>query len=359
MKFDKEVEESLRICDEIQKYIKEGGGPFLESPPEMELDLSEIELLGKMRADQGRTDAGPEEAVEKDAVEPVAAQPVVADSLSDLLPVKEISGGSEKKEEPERVLLDDLALNDSPLDMAPLNGVPLSELSPDEKPLDETPLDEIPLDRIPSPQFAGGKRGRKEKKHLDDTEDISVGKSSSGEEYREKHPLMRVSLNVGICIVIALLLSFVITKFVAYHTSVEGSSMSSTLNSGDQLVVEKMSYRFNDPKRFDIVVFPFNEDTIYIKRIIGLPGETIQIIDGEVYVDGNLLEEPMKFETMDDPGLAEDEIHLGEEEYFVLGDNRNASVDSRRDEVGMVKRSEIQGKAWLRFYPFDDFGKLH
>lgn len=180
------------------------------------------------------------------------------------------------------------------------------------------------------------------------------------EEYIESHPFLRTLLGILICIVIALILSLVITKYVAYHTSVEGSSMESTLDNGDQLIVERLSYYFNEPERYDVVVFPFSENVSYIKRIIGLPGEIIQIKNGEIYLNGEVLEENFgKEDRIEDPGLAEEEIVLSEDEYFVLGDNRNASVDSRKEEVGLIKRSQIEGKAWLRFYPFDSISRVY
>lgn len=180
------------------------------------------------------------------------------------------------------------------------------------------------------------------------------------EEYIESHPFLRALLGILICIVIALILSLVITKYVAYHTSVEGSSMESTLDNGDQLIVEKLSYYFNEPERYDVVVFPFSENVSYIKRIIGLPGEIIQIKNGEIYLNGEVLEENFgKEDRIEDPGLADEEIVLSEDEYFVLGDNRNASVDSRKEEVGLIKRSQIEGKAWLRFYPFDSISRVY
>jgi signal peptidase I, bacterial type len=174
------------------------------------------------------------------------------------------------------------------------------------------------------------------------------------EEYVERHPLLRTILSVLICITVALILSLLITKYVAHHTSVEGSSMEPTLYNGDQLIVEKFSYYFHDPERYDVIVFPFSENVSYIKRIIGVPGDIIQIKNGVIYLNGEEMDEHYgKEELIREPGLAEEEIVLNEDEYFVLGDNRNASVDSRKEEVGIIKRSQIQGKAWVRFYPFD------
>lgn len=183
--------------------------------------------------------------------------------------------------------------------------------------------------------------------------------NSLQEEYVERHPLLRTILSVLVCITVALILSLLITKYVAHHTSVEGSSMEPTLFNGDQLIVEKFSYYFHDPERYDVIVFPFSENVSYIKRIIGLPGDIIQIKNGVVYLNGEIMDEHYgKEEWIREPGLAEEEIVLNEDEYFVLGDNRNASVDSRKEEVGVIKRSQIQGKAWVRFYPFDEMSTV-
>lgn len=163
---------------------------------------------------------------------------------------------------------------------------------------------------------------------------------------------------VFIFIVIAA--SWFVVTFVGQRTQVSGSSMETTLSDGDQLIVDKISYRFRDPKRYDIVVFPYHyeENTYYIKRIIGMPGETVQIVDGEVYIDGKLLGEHYGNELMLNPGLAADPITLGDDEYFVLGDNRNNSQDSRAANVGVIHRNELLGRAWIRIWPFSEFGVI-
>ena len=102
----------------------------------------------------------------------------------------------------------------------------------------------------------------------------------------------------------------------------------------------------------------YEEDTYYIKRIIGLPGETVQIADGEIYINGEVLEESYGREVMQDAGLAAEPITLGDDEYFVLGDNRNYSSDSRDPSVALIHRKEIIGRAWLRIWPLDSFGIL-
>lgn len=161
-------------------------------------------------------------------------------------------------------------------------------------------------------------------------------------------------------IAFVLVLTWVIITFVGQRTRVDGRSMMNTLHDGDNLIVEKLSYRFSDPKRFDIIVFPpTGKKEYYIKRIIGLPGETVQIDEnGNIYINGELLEENYGAETIQNPGRAANPITLGDDEYFVMGDNRNNSKDSRSEEVGNVKRSQIIGRAWLRIWPLNKFGLL-
>lgn len=160
-----------------------------------------------------------------------------------------------------------------------------------------------------------------------------------------------------------LCLTWLVIAYVGQRTEVDGQSMEPMLSHGDNLIVDKLSYRFRDPQRFDIIVFPFKyqEKTYYIKRIIGLPGETVQIDDeGNIYINGELLDESygrevIKSETV---GLARDPIVLGDDEYFVLGDNRNNSTDSRASLVGNIKRDDIIGRAWVRIWPLSKLGLL-
>ena len=162
-------------------------------------------------------------------------------------------------------------------------------------------------------------------------------------------------------IVIIVGLTYLIVTYVGQRTSVSGHSMEPTLSHGDNLIVDKITYRFKDPERFDIIVFPYRyeENTFYIKRIIGLPGETVQVIGGYVYINGQLLESDIYgAEVMDSPGIAAEPITLGENEYFVLGDNRNHSADSREASVGVLQRDELLGRAWVRIFPIDKIGVI-
>ncbi|HAT88423.1 MAG TPA: signal peptidase I [Roseburia sp.] len=154
-------------------------------------------------------------------------------------------------------------------------------------------------------------------------------------------------------------ITFLIIHFVGQRTVVNGVSMQPTLSDGDNLIVDKLSYRFRNPDRFDIIVFPQGDGRYFIKRIIGLPGENVRIDeDGSIYIDGEKLSESYGKEVIQDPGLAKDGIELGADEYFVLGDNRNDSMDSRMAEVGPIVGERIMGRAWLRIYPFDEIGFL-
>ena len=138
--------------------------------------------------------------------------------------------------------------------------------------------------------------------------------------------------------------------------------MNNTLYNGDNLILNKISYRFHEPERYDIVVFPFRDGSKknYIKRVIGLPGETIRLSsDGKIYINGEeLTDDVYGLEVFEKAGNAASPITLGDDEYFVMGDNRNNSEDSRFDVVGKVKRSEIIGKVWIRIFPFKSFGRV-
>ena len=170
---------------------------------------------------------------------------------------------------------------------------------------------------------------------------------------------MKDFISIIIYIAVVLMISYLVLTYVGQRTVVSGDSMYSTLEDGDNLIVDKLSYRFHDIERFDIIVFRFQDSNVhYIKRIIGLPGETVKIEDGTIYINGKVLKESYGREKMLDSGIAKDEITLGEDEYFVLGDNRNDSKDSRDPSVGKVPRSYIDGKALLRIYPFSKFGTI-
>ncbi len=179
--------------------------------------------------------------------------------------------------------------------------------------------------------------------------------------------MMKELLSTGLYLLFVLCLTYIVITYVGQRTIVEGASMETTLYDGDNLIVDKLSYRFKEPERFDIIVFPFRyqENTYYIKRIIGLPGETVQIDEaGNIYIDSGdgmkLLTETYGKEIIrpETIGIAAEPITLGADEYFVLGDNRNNSSDSRTAVVGNIHRDNIVGKAWVRIWPLNQFKVL-
>ena len=173
--------------------------------------------------------------------------------------------------------------------------------------------------------------------------------------------VLKEILSTSLYLLVVLVITYLVIHFVGQRTQVQGESMEPMLQDGDNLIVDKITYHFKAPQRFDIIVFPFQykEDTYYIKRIIGLPGETVQITgEGTIYIDGEVLEEGYGREVIRDPGNAYSPITLGEDEYFVLGDNRNNSSDSRSSSVGLIHRKDIIGRAWVRIWPFSKISVL-
>ena len=169
---------------------------------------------------------------------------------------------------------------------------------------------------------------------------------------------------LALCVFIAFGAAHLFIDNVAFQSTVEGTSMLPTLENDDSLIIDKFSYVIGSPKRYDIVVFPVKEEKgkqdYFIKRIIALPGETVSIDDGRVYINGTPLKsDKYGKESIKDAGLASVPQTLAQDEYFVLGDNRNMSTDSRNEIVGLVKRKDIVGKAVFRILPFGEFGGLN
>ncbi|MCX4338862.1 MAG: signal peptidase I [Lachnospiraceae bacterium] len=157
-----------------------------------------------------------------------------------------------------------------------------------------------------------------------------------------------VELLVGSAV--AVFLAFVLVFSVGMRTSVIGDSMEPVLYNGQEILMNRILYRISMPKRGDVIVFLPNGNQnshFYVKRVVGLPGETVQIRDGNVYIDGLMLAEDERFDKIVDPGIAQNEILLASDEFFVLGDNRNSSEDSRSGNIGAVKKDTIIGKAWF------------
>lgn len=157
-------------------------------------------------------------------------------------------------------------------------------------------------------------------------------------------------LELVVATLIVVFLAFGITYVFGSRTGIIGDSMEEALPASSQVLINRFVYMVSAPKRGDVIVFlPYgNTNThYYTKRIVGLPGETIQIIEGRLYVDGYAAESQDEYDYIEDAGMADSPILLGEKEYFVLGDNRNSSEDSRSGNIGPVNRDNIIGKAWM------------
>lgn len=177
-----------------------------------------------------------------------------------------------------------------------------------------------------------------------------------GEKPKSKKKKIQEIVVFIIEIILVIVAAYCIIAFGVEKTTMIGESMEPTLSDQNKIIINKMAYRFSSPKRFDVIVFKpeGKEHSFYnIKRVIGLPGETIQILNGEVYINDELLEEKFEVPNIVNEGLAAEPVVLDEDEYFVLGDNRNNSEDSRFANVGSVTEKEIAGKAWLRLKPFN------
>lgn len=187
-------------------------------------------------------------------------------------------------------------------------------------------------------------------------EDVYFMDQTEEEEFSLKDEIVDVITYIGI----AFFLVAILIQFVVQRDVVDGESMMNTLQDEDNILVDKLTYQFSDPQRFDVVLFPYgegDEELCFIKRVIGLPGETVQISrSGDIFIDGEFLEEYYGFEDIqqDKRYLAADGYTLQEDEYFVMGDNRNNSYDSR--QIGGIKREDIIGRAVFRIYPFKSLG---
>lgn len=236
-----------------------------------------------------------------------------------------------------------------------------------------------------------------EEEVLEDT--VTEESTDEDEEKEEQKPLYQRVIRFGIELILYIMIILVgavaIPKYVVQRTLVEGESMENNLQNEDNILVEKISRHFKTLNRFDVIVFYPHYDKeksetsffydlkltcmnilhmdtskiteeakkdeskeYYVKRIIGLPGETIQITGDNIYIDGELLEEDYGKMPITNSGIAEEPLKLADDEYFVLGDNRKVSLDSRYEEVGPVQKEAIAGKAVLRIWPFDSFGKI-
>jgi len=179
---------------------------------------------------------------------------------------------------------------------------------------------------------------------------FKMGKLNVGERIKPKSGIIRSILTWGVEIAILVLFAFAVVYLFGQQRQLVGSSMEPTLANEDKVLINIIAYQFSSPKRNDIIVFKPNGNQSaysYIKRVIGLPGETIQIKEGLIYIDDVLYSEIMDVPLMNTAGLASEPITLKEDEVFVLGDSRNNSEDSRASDIGNIRIDDIEGKAWF------------
>lgn len=189
-----------------------------------------------------------------------------------------------------------------------------------------------------------------------DVKTLDIDKKGSLINNVKKYAIeMCVYFTISICIIL-----FLRTYFIQ-HVRVSGSSMEPTLIDKQHLLIEKVSYKIKGIKRFDVIVFqPYidNKDLFYIKRVVGLPGETVKIENNTIFINGKILKDPYALNNYTDAKLAKDTILLGANDYFVLGDNREVSKDSREKEIGLLTYDSIVGKALMKIYPFNTVGVI-
>ena len=205
-------------------------------------------------------------------------------------------------------------------------------------------------DRISQEQAIQEKHSRRE-----------MRKQKKEREKVRKNPI-KAGLGWLFQIIVVILFAYIAVFFFGQSRTNIGQAMNSTLSGGDVVLLNELSYRFSGPSREDVISFKLNgsEDThSYIRRVIGLPGETVCIQDGKIYIDGEVLEENYGYylegKVMEGYDFSEP-VEVGEDEYFVLGDNRNDSLDSRK--IGCIPKTDIIGRAVFRIYPFQNIGTL-
>lgn len=197
---------------------------------------------------------------------------------------------------------------------------------------------------------------------------LSIGENMRrrGLSFRRRKKRINLSALQGVMlwvgeVILAFLIGCMAVWFFGYALSNVGESMEPTLKSGDRVLINRLVYQVKSPSYGDLIVFKPNGNQnahYYIKRVVGKPGDTVTIQSGRVFVNGELLNETVLTDSMQDAGLAEEGVKLGEDEYFVLGDNRNNSEDSRSANIGNVKKEDILGKAWFVVTPGSRFGRL-
>lgn len=191
-------------------------------------------------------------------------------------------------------------------------------------------------------------------KHLKDGRGIIL---VSVRKKKKSKPIRRVFkkiFDLGIFFLTVLVITYLLSNYVVERIVIKNHSMEETIFPDDSVLIDKLSYRFKEPERFDIIVFKQNgTGEELIKRVYGLPHETIQIKDGIFYIDDEPIKDVEGLVPPKDAGIASTPIKLSEGEYFVVGDNREVSIDSRSNEVGLVTSTRIIGRCFFRLLPIN------
>ena len=191
---------------------------------------------------------------------------------------------------------------------------------------------------------------------------MSKGRRGARKRQKEKLTFRQKFMSIMMWIfqiLVVVLFAFVLVFFFGQARTNVGQSMELTLEDGDRVLLNTLNYRIGSPKRGDIIAFKPNgskSSYTHMKRVIGLPGETIQIKDGMIYINDTVYLEKTDYPSINNAGLASEPITLGVKEYFVLGDNRNDSEDSRYADVGLVNADYIEGKVYFRIAPYANMG---
>lgn len=169
---------------------------------------------------------------------------------------------------------------------------------------------------------------------------------------KKKFRLLKGIVDTGVFLLVVLTITYVLHTYVVERCEIHNHSMEPTLEEGNIILVDKLTYRRRSPERFEIITFnnSSNKEDL-IKRVIGLPGETVRIVQGKIFIDGNAIDDIEGLDVPADAGVASSDFKLGDDEYFVIGDNRKESIDSRSAQVGPVRTEDIIGRAFIRLKP--------
>ena len=186
-------------------------------------------------------------------------------------------------------------------------------------------------------------------------ENKSIAEAKEKLEDKKVRGVLRLAFEIIVTLAFAALVGIAMFQSV----TMQESSMEPTISVGDRYFMNRVIYRVSSPKRGDVIVFRTNasdDAALHIRRVIGLPGETVQIVDGQILINGETYKEGRDFPVISNPGMASSPVTLESGEYFVLGDNRNNSEDSRYGSIGKVNKKYITGKLWFKLFPVKSIG---